>query len=107
VVALDTATGAVMGAAFSGWSCTDPGPAVFDGSYLIEGLAAGSSQAYQIYAEPLDGPVYPSNALEASDTSQGTTLCRNVLTDPGWPVQFACIAPTAITDFSTRFRAGP
>lgn len=107
VVALDTATGAVMGASFSGWSCSDPGPAVFDGSYLIQGLAAGPSQAYQVYAEPLDGPVYPSNALASSDTYAATTLCRNVLTDPGWPAQFACITPGAITDFSTRFRAGP
>jgi hypothetical protein len=77
------------------------GPAVFDGSYVIQGLAAGPSQAYQVYAEPLDGPVYPSDAYEQ------TTLCRNVLTDPGWPAQSACITPPAITDFSTRFRAGP
>ena len=90
-----------MGSAFSGWSCSDPGPAVFDGSYLIQGLAAGSSQAYQVYAEPLDGPVYPSDAYEQ------TTLCRNVLSDPGWPARFACITPAAITDFSTRFRTGP
>jgi hypothetical protein len=101
VVAVDAATGAVAAAALSGWSCSDPGPPVFDGSYVIEHLAVGPSQAYQVYAEPLDGPVSPSDALEQS------TICRNVLSDPGWPAQFACTAPTPITKFSVGVRAGP
>ena len=35
VVAVDAATGAVAAASISGWSCSDPGPPVFDGSYSI------------------------------------------------------------------------
>ena len=70
VVALDTATGAVMGAAFSGWSCTDPGPAVFDGSYLIQGLAAGPSQAYQVYASRWMGPCIPATPWRPATTTQ-------------------------------------
>jgi hypothetical protein len=101
VVAVDAATGAVVAAALSGWSCSDPGPPAFDGSYRIEHLAVSPSQAYQLYAEPLDGPVSPSDALEQS------TICRNTLSDPGWPAQFACAAPTPITTFSVGVRAGP
>jgi hypothetical protein len=101
VVAVDAATGAVVVAAFSGWSCADPGPPLFDGSYRIERLAVGPAQAYQIYAEPLDGAVTPAEALEE------TTLCRNAVTDPGWPAQFACTTPAPITNFSARYRASP
>ena len=101
VVAVDAATGAVAAAAISGWSCHDPGPPVFDGSYAIQRLAVGSNQAYQVYAEPLDGPVSPSDVFESS------TICRNNLTDPGWPPQFACTAPAPVTTFSVGLRAGP
>ena len=101
VVAVDAATGAVAAASISGWSCSDPGPPVFDGSYSIQRLAVGASQAYQVYAEPLDGPVSPGDVFEES------TTCRNALTDPGWPPQFACTAPSPITTFSVNFRAGP
>ena len=107
VVAINAATGAVAAAAISGWSCSDPGPPVFDGSYRIAHLpvtpvgTAGATQTYQLYAEPLDGPVAPSDVFESS------VLCRNVLTDPGWPAQFACITPAPVTNFSTRIRSGP
>jgi hypothetical protein len=101
VVAVNAATGAVVAASVSGWSCSDPGPAVFDGSYGIERLAVGASQAYQVYAEPLDGPVSPAEVFEDS------TTCRNALTDPGWPPQFACATPSANTTFSVGVRAGP
>jgi Matrixin len=101
VVAVDAATGAVAAASISGWSCSDPGPPVFDGSYGIRQLAVGANQAYQVYAEPLDGPVNPGDVFEES------TTCRNALTDPGWPPQFACTAPSPITTFSVNFRAGP
>jgi hypothetical protein len=101
VVAVDAATGAVVGAALSGWSCSDPGPAVFDGSYQIERLAVGSGQAYQVYAEPLDSP------LTAADALGQITLCRNVATDPGWPAPLACITPAAFAGFSTKIRPGP
>jgi hypothetical protein len=104
-VAIDAASGAVVAAAVSGWSCSGPGPAVFDGSYQISHLPVGPGQAYQVYAEPLDGPVAPSDAFESS------TLCRNALTDPGWPAQFACVTPAPVTNFSTNFltrvRSGP
>ena len=76
-------------------------PPVFDGSYNIRQLAVGANQAYQVYAEPLDGPVSPGEVFEES------TMCRNALTDPGWPPQFACTAPSPITSFSVNYRAGP
>lgn len=101
VVAVDETTGAVIGAAVSGWSCTDPGPPIFDGNYHIERLAVGTGQSYRIYAEPLDGPV------TAADSFGQVTLCRNPLTDPGWPPPLACITPRPLTGFSTRIRAGP
>ena len=101
VVAMDASTGAVVASAVSGWSCTDPGPPVFDGSYRIAHLPVNTNQTYQIYAEPLDGPVDSSDALEM------IRVCRNAVTDAGWPAQFACITPSAITNFSTKIRSGP
>ena len=101
VVALNASTGAVAAAAISGWSCSDPGPPVFDGSYNIERLAVGANQAYQIYAEPLDGPVSPAAVFEQA------TICRNASSDPGWPSQFACATPSPITTFSVGVHAGP
>jgi len=101
VVAVDAVTGSVAAAAISGWSCSDPGPPVFDGSYSIGRLAVGASRAYQVYAEPLDGPVSPADVFE------DTTICRNALSDPGWPPQFACTTPSPITTFSVSVRAGP
>ncbi len=101
VVAVNAATGAVAAASISGWSCSDPGPAIFDGSYRIAGLAVGPQQAYQLYAEPLDGAVSPASALGE------TVICRNGVTDPGWPAQFACTTPAPITNFSARIRTGP
>jgi hypothetical protein len=100
VVAIDDATGGVIAAAVSGWTCSDPGPPIFDGSYAIEGLPA-SGQAYRIYAEPLDGP------LNAADAFHQVTLCRNPLTDAGWPPPLACITPAPYTGFSTHVRASP
>jgi len=101
VVAVDEATGAVMAAAVSGWSCADPGPPVFDGAYRIERLAVSSGQSYRLYAEPLDGPMTATDALGQA------TLCRNPLTDPGWPPLLACITPRPLTGFSTKIRPTP
>ena len=101
VVAVDASSGAVVGAALSGWSCSNPGPPVFDGSYRIEHLLVGPSQTYQLYVEPLDGPVSATDALEQ------TTLCRNTLTDPGWPAQFSCVTPSVPPPFSTALSPGP
>jgi hypothetical protein len=101
VVAVDDATGAVLAAGISGWSCTDPGPPVFDGSYRIERLPVGSGHAYRIYAEPLDGP------LTATDAFGQVILCRNQITDPGWPPPLACITPKQRTSFSTQIRPQP
>jgi hypothetical protein len=102
VAAVDAASGAVEAAALGGWSCVDPGPAQFDGSYTIEKLAVGAPENYLIYAEPLDGPLEPSDVPGAT-----TALCRNALTDPGWPAQFACTSPPAATEFSTTTLSGP
>ncbi len=99
VVAVDAASGAVLGATLGGWSCTAPGPAQFDGSFEISHLPVGHS--YQIYAEPLDNTVYPSLVSPAT-----ASLCRNPTTDAGWPPLQACVVPAVKTSFTTRTRPG-
>jgi hypothetical protein len=97
VVAVDAASGAVIGATLGGWSCAAPGPAQFDGTYEINHLPVGHS--YQVYAEPLDNTVFPSQVAPAI-----ASLCRNSTTDPGWPPLQACVVPTVVTSFTTRMR---
>lgn len=99
VVAVDSASGAVIGAALGGWSCSSPGPPRFDGSYEIPHLPLGHS--YEIYAEPLDNTVYPSLVSPATQP-----LCRNPTTDAGWPPLQACVVPAVVTSFTTRTRPG-
>jgi hypothetical protein len=100
VVAVDNATGAVIGAAIGGWSCTAPGPTQFDGTYTLERLPTGHT--YSIYAEPLNGAADPSQISGAIGN-----LCRNAATDPGWPPAMACVVPAAQTEFTTRTRPAP
>jgi hypothetical protein len=100
VVAVDNSTGAVIGATIGGWSCTAPGPAQFDGTYQIAGLAVGSS--YTVYAEALNGAANPSQFNNAT-----MTLCRNTITDPGWPPLQACVVPAVDISFTMRTRPGP
>jgi hypothetical protein len=100
VVAVDNATGAAVGATIGGWSCAAPGPAQFDGTYEIDGLAVGSS--YTVYAEALNGVADPSRFSNAI-----TPLCRNPTTDAGWPPLQACVVPGVNTSFTTRTRPGP
>jgi hypothetical protein len=102
VVALDGATGAVAAAVMAGWSCGDPGPAKFDGGFLLQHLAVGAAQSYQIYAEPLDGPVTLSNVLYNT-----ASLCRNTDSDPGWPAAYACTVPPVTIPFSAQIRLAP
>ena len=102
VVALDNATGTVTAAAMGGWSCSGAGPAQFDGSFSLQRLMVGTPQSYQIYAEPLDGPVVLGNVIFNS-----TSLCRNSTTDPGWPAQYGCVVPASAAPFSARIRPGP
>lgn len=102
VVAVDNATGAVAAATIAGWTCSDPGPPQFDGSYAFERLLVGASQSYQVYAEPLDGPVTLGDVIY-----NPTALCRNRATDPGWPAQFACTLPASAAPFSARILPGP
>jgi hypothetical protein len=102
VVALDNATGTVSAATIAGWSCNDPGPVQFDGTFSLQRLLVGTLQIYQIYAEPLDGPVVLGNVIYNS-----TLLCRNSSTDPAWPAQFACMVPASAAPFSARIRPGP
>jgi hypothetical protein len=97
VVAVDAASGAVIGATLGGWSCTSPGPARFDGTYEISHLPVGHN--YQLYAEPLDNTVYPSLVTPAT-----ASLCRNPTTDAGWPPLQACVVPAMNTSFTTRTR---
>ena len=100
VVAVDAATGNVIAGTLGGWSCASPGPAQFDGSYLIQALPVGRS--YQIYAEALNGAVDPSQVNNAL-----TTLCRNPTTDAGWPPLSSCVAPSASANFTLRVRPSP
>jgi Matrixin len=102
VVAVDAATGDVAASVMAGWACSDPGPAVFDGSFLLEKLKVAGAQNYQIYAEPLDGPVTLGNVIYNL-----SSLCRNAATDPGWPAQYACTVPAPAAPFSARIWAGP
>jgi hypothetical protein len=92
----------VASATIAGWSCSDPGPAQFDGSYSLERLPVGPSQTYQIYAEPLDGSVTLRDVIYSS-----TSLCRNSASDPGWPAQYACTVPPSTAPFSARIRPAP
>lgn len=100
VVAVDVASGAIVGATLGGWICAAPGPAQFDGSYQFGHLPLGHS--YLIYAEPLDNSVPPSLVTPAT-----ATLCRNPATDAGWPPLQACVVPAVNTSFTTRTRPGP
>lgn len=100
VVVVDNVTGAVIGASLGGWSCSAPGPAQFDGTYQISGLPVGSS--YTVYAEALNGAANPSQFNNAL-----TSLCRNTMTDAGWPPLQACIVPAVDISFTTRTRPGP
>jgi hypothetical protein len=102
VVAVDGATGAVASAVIAGWSCGDPGPPVFDGSFFLQKLPVGNGRSYQIYAEPLDGPVTLGAVI-----FNFASVCRNTVSDPGWPVQFACTVPPSAAPFSARIRPGP
>ena len=88
------------GATIGGWSCTAPGPAQFDGTYEIDGLAVGHS--YTVYAEALNGVVDPSQISNAI-----ASLCRNASTDAGWPPLQGCVVPAVETSFTTRTRPGP
>ncbi len=100
VVAVDATSGAVVGATIGGWSCTAPGPAQFDGTYEINGLTVGRS--YTAYAEALNGAVDPSQFDNAI-----VPLCRNVVSDPGWPPLQGCVVPAVDTSFTARTRPGP
>jgi hypothetical protein len=99
VVAIDNATGEVIATAQTGWSCSDPGPPVFDGSYGIERLPVGPTQSYQIYVEPFTGAEDPSDVANAL-----AKLCRNTSTDPGWPANASCTVPAVSTNFAARIR---
>jgi len=90
----------VIGATLGGWSCLAPGPSQFDGSYEVAGLPVGIS--YTVYAEALNGAANPSQFNNAL-----ASLCRNAMTDAGWPPLQACIVPAVDISFTTRTRPGP
>jgi hypothetical protein len=100
VVAVDAASGAAVGATLGGWSCSAPGPAQFDGTYEIERLAVGRS--YTVYAEALNGAADPSRFTNAI-----VPLCRNAVSDPGWPSLQGCVVPAVDISFTARTRPGP
>ncbi len=100
VVAMDADSGAVIAGTIGGWSCGADGPAQFDGSYRLERLPVGRN--YLVYAEPLDGTVSPAQIGNAI-----APLCRNAVTDAGWPPLLGCVAPPVNTSFTTRLRPDP
>ncbi len=100
VVAVDAASGSVIAGTLGGWSCQAPGPAQFDGTYEINALAVNHS--YKIYAEPLNGAVGPSEVSNAL-----VTLCRNSVTDPGWPPLQACVVPQPNLEFTVSTLSSP
>jgi hypothetical protein len=100
VVAVDAASGAVIAGTLGGWSCQAPGPAQFDGTYQIGGLAV--NHTYKIYVEPLNGVVGPSEVSNAL-----VSLCRNAATDPGWPPLQSCVVPQPNLEFTTATRSSP
>jgi hypothetical protein len=100
VVAVDAASGAAVAATLGGWSCSAPGPAQFDGTYEIDGLAVG--RGYTVYAEALNGAADPSRFANAI-----VPLCRNTVSDPGWPALQGCVVPAVNTSFTVRTRPGP
>ncbi len=100
VVAVDASSGAAAGATIGGWSCAAPGPTQFDGTYQIDGLAVGRS--YLVYAEALNGAVDPSQFDNAI-----VSICRNAVSDAGWPPLQGCVVPAVDTSFTARTRPGP
>ena len=100
VVAVDAASGAVVAGTLGGWSCQAPGPVQFDGAYSINALAVNHN--YKIYAEPLNGAVGPSEVSNAL-----VSLCRNPVTDPGWPPLQACVVPQTDLEFTTATVSSP
>ena len=92
VVAVDTTTGAVVAGTLAGWSC-DPvqQKTSFDGSYEIGGLPLG--RTYEVYVEPLTGPVSPG-MLSGPLVTQP---CRSGSAN-------ACTPPAVDTLFDSRIR---
>jgi hypothetical protein len=94
VVAVDSASGAVIAGAMSGWSCSSVGaPPIFDGSYRIDRLPIGHS--YQLYAEPLVGLVTPADF--------GVALGEICATAGA----LACTTPAVNTNFNPQMQQGP
>ncbi|HYL09239.1 MAG TPA: matrixin family metalloprotease [Candidatus Acidoferrales bacterium] len=102
VVAMDANSGEVLAGVLGGWTCSGAGPAQFDGGFRLTHLPVGTGRSYKIYAEPLNGTVDPSQVSNAT-----ATLCRNALTDPGWPAPSACVVPGVTTNLMARVRPGP
>jgi hypothetical protein len=94
---MDEDTGALIAGTIRGWSCPDPSPVQFDGSYEIDHLPL--NHRCTVYAEPLDGVVAPEQISPAI-----TSLCRNATTDASWPPLQSCVVPQANTIFTTRTR---
>ena len=100
VVVMDATSGAAAGATIGCWSCAAPGPTQFDVTYQIDGLAVGRS--YLVYAEALNGAVDPSQFDNAI-----VSICRNAVSDAGWPPLQGCVVPAVDTSFTARTRPGP
>jgi hypothetical protein len=75
VVAIEGATGAVVGATVGRRSRNNPGPTQFDGSYAIERLPAGRS--YQVYAATESGRPGVLRRAASSNCVTGTRSHRS------------------------------
>jgi hypothetical protein len=80
-----------------------PSPAFADGMRSFSQSNEKSFKtSYMVYAEAMNGAVDPSQVSNAIDS-----LCRNTMTDPGWPPLQGCVVPEADISFTTRTRPGP
>jgi hypothetical protein len=97
VVAVDSATGAVVAGGFAGWSCDSTNASAmpqFDGSYIIERLPIGHN--YWIYAEPLAGLARPGDFSQAVGnvcSSGSVAPCRTPVVDTNFNPRTLPAAP--------------
>lgn len=93
VVAVDAQTGQIVAGAIAGWSCPSAsGTPVFDGTYTIARLPLGRS--YNLYIEPLNSVVSPTNLGGNSLNPCSTTDSTPCTAPPGNTNFVAHVRPT-------------
>ena len=91
------------GLAIGGWSCADPGPPRFDGSYRDSAACRRSDASRTSFTRNR----WTGHSNRSDVPGATTALCRNAITDASWPAQFSCTVPAVNNEFSTKVRAGP